>query len=273
MRRAISRAQRVVPFERIVVVVAERHRRFWEPELADVAAENRIVQPSNRGTGIGILMPLLRILAEDPEARLLILPSDHYVHDEQVLADSTRETARALTRRPSRFVLLGIAPDGPDPDYGWILPAAACDGLRGVERFVEKPERELAARLHAAGALWNSFIIGAGGPALLELFRDRAPHALSALRAALATEPGQREAAFERIAVLDFSKALLQGAEAQLSLLAVGRCGWTDLGTPERVVGCLQHGPALPHTGLAALDLACALEAAGLEPQAARATL
>src|SRR5262245_39381555 len=81
----LARAGRCVPRRRIVVVVAEQHRRFWERELADFPPENIVVQPSNRGTAAGILLPLLTVLERDPGARLAVLPSDHFVVRESVM--------------------------------------------------------------------------------------------------------------------------------------------------------------------------------------------
>jgi mannose-1-phosphate guanylyltransferase len=53
-------------------VVSQRHRRWWEPALAGVAAANIIVQPRNCGTANGILLPLLHIMERDPEACVVI---------------------------------------------------------------------------------------------------------------------------------------------------------------------------------------------------------
>ena len=61
---ALARAARCVPRKRVLVVVAEEHRRFWERELVDFPAENVVVQPRNRGTAAGILLPLMRVLEQ-----------------------------------------------------------------------------------------------------------------------------------------------------------------------------------------------------------------
>src|SRR5262245_31154240 len=67
---ALARAARIAPRKRMLVVVAAEHRRFWERELADLPRENVIVQPANRGTAAGVLLPALTVLERDPEARL-----------------------------------------------------------------------------------------------------------------------------------------------------------------------------------------------------------
>ena len=82
---ALQRAQMVALPERVVVVVAAQHWEWWEPELASLPRANLIVQPQNRGTASGILLPLLSIVERDRAARIAVFPSDHFIQDEPVL--------------------------------------------------------------------------------------------------------------------------------------------------------------------------------------------
>jgi len=79
LRWAVNRAARLVPKRQIVAVVARQHQRLWQRELSDLAPENLLVQPQNKGTAAGLLLPLLDILRRDPQATILVLPSDHFV--------------------------------------------------------------------------------------------------------------------------------------------------------------------------------------------------
>ncbi len=243
---ALSRAARIVPRKRIVVVVAEEHRAFWEPELRDLPAENTVVQPRNRGTAAGILLPLLHVLERDPEARVALLPSDHFVEKEYVIESSLRIALESLDDLGEGVTLLGITPDAPETGYGWIVPVASEKLVRPVARFVEKPDAPGASELLARGGLWNSFLMAALGPSLVQLYERRLPGLLARFRAAFAVPAQGSEARAARIAALyeeldstDFSRDLLQGSEERLRLEVVPPCGWTDLGTPERVEACL----------------------------------
>lgn len=240
---ALARAARLAPKRRTLVVVAEEHRAFWTRELADHPAENLIVQPRNRGTAAGILLPLLHVLERDPDARIALFPSDHHVAREELLEFSLLLALHALDERDSGLTLLGIRPDAPETGYGWIVPGARDGSLRRVERFVEKPDAALATRLMAQGAVWNSFLIVARGVALLELYERRLPALLAAFLATFAAGPAGRAHRLERLyAGLgddDFSRMVLQGNEERLRLELVPQCGWTDLGTPARVEACL----------------------------------
>ncbi len=79
-----------------------------------------------------------------------------------------------VSRCPDRPVLLGLHPDEPDSELGYIVPGELDSfGGRSVARFVEKPELTMAARIVRAGGLWNTFIIAASARALLNLFLPR----------------------------------------------------------------------------------------------------
>ena len=247
LRQTIERAAALVPRDQIVVIVSEAHRAFWHDELVDLPPENVVVQPENRGTASGILLPALRIRRDDPEAEVLVLPSDHHVEDEAILRGSFRAALRDLREDPTRIVLLGITPDSADSQYGWIVPGPALRGdTRAIELFVEKPPAERASQLFARGALWSSFLFACRVSSLMEAFELSEPHLLRALEsesscigvadAALAT-------VYARLTPTDFSRSVLERFPQRLGVVAVPPCGWSDLGTPERISSVLGARP------------------------------
>jgi len=235
--RTLDRALTLVPHDRVVVVVTAAHREWWEHELDVLPSENVVVQPSSRGTAAGILLPLLHIAARDPEATVVVLPSDHHVEDESLLARSVEDAVEALARHPDHVVLLGIEPEHPDPEYGWVLPGRPDDGpTRAVAAFVEKPVELEAMRLMTRGALWNSFMFAARVAALLEMFDRRLPDLLGSLRGEWKAAPPDRLAdLYGALPARDFSRTVLEPLPERLRVLPVPACGWTDLGTPERL--------------------------------------
>ena len=241
LHHALQRAFGVVPRWRTSVVVAEQHAQWWSP-LAGELPGRIVVQPEDRGTAVGILLALVRILDCDPDARVVVLPADHHVIDERALTRALRTAIGALLYGHAEIVLLGVAPDAPDPELGYIAPAGlSVSGLLGVAKFVEKPTRAHAARLIAEGALWNTFIVAANGRELLELLRAREPSVVAELRrcaleggSADTATPALREV-YRRLPVLDFSRDVAQWNPAMFSALRAPACGWTDLGTVDRV--------------------------------------
>ena len=244
---AMHRARHIVPRDRLCAIVAADHRRYWQRTLWTLPASNVIVQPGNRGTAHGILLSVLSILERDPLARIVFLPADHYVRDERALGGSLRDAATSLTRHSDTLSLIGIEPEEADPELGYIVPGAgAPSGARSVSRFVEKPDPALARRLVAAGALWNSFIFAASGPALLGLLREKLPESTDAMETAVARDArrGGHSAVtevYEDLPSIDFSRAVVQGAEASLRVITAPACGWNDLGTPQRVAQTLKR--------------------------------
>lgn len=265
LHEALRRASTLTDSSHICAVVAEHHRRWWQDALAALPAQNVIVQPRNCGTAIGILLPLLQILARDPQAHLVLLPSDHLVRHESVLAESLGAALEQLKWRVHETVLMGIEPEEADPELGYIVPGESDGrGAMTVQRFVEKPPLAQTRALIRAGGLWNAFIVVASGEALLELFRARIASIVAAMRTAIAyerehPEDGALAALYEELPTVDFSRDIVPGQESSIRVLAVPKCGWSDLGTPKRVEEALRRGPrasARLRSGAAVLSLA-----------------
>lgn len=247
LRDALARAASVAPVERILVVVAAEHRPYFELELADLPRDNLIVQPRNRGTAAGILLPLLALLERDSDARVAVLPSDHYVRHERVLTTVLERAVRGLDDGARALTLLGITPDSAETGYGWIVAERAAVRLRRVRAFVEKPAPDVARALFDAGGLWNSFLFAVRGAALAELYAERLPGLFAEFRSAFAAPLERRapllRATYAQIGALDFCRDLLEVARERLRVIDVPSCGWTDLGTPRRLADCLRQLP------------------------------
>jgi mannose-1-phosphate guanylyltransferase len=250
---AIARAQRLVPADRVCTIVAQQHRQWWTecaPLVDALEQGNLIVQPRNLGTGIGILYSLLHLLAKDPQARVVLLPADHYVRDENVLNRALVQALERVERNADRPVLLGLQPDEPDIDLGYVLPGAPDPaGGHAVARFIEKPDYCVAREIIGAGGLCNTFIMVAAASTLLDLFMPRFAPLVMEMQVILSKgRTGSPTASwpallslYDRLPELDFSRDLLEGRASKLCVLRVPPCGWSDLGTPRRVGEIVQR--------------------------------
>jgi mannose-1-phosphate guanylyltransferase len=175
----------------------------------------------------------------------VMLPSDHHVSDDAAFMARVECALNAVDVCPEVVVLLGIAPDRPEVEYGWIEPAEVILGrspwpIYRVRRFWEKPSRPVAERLEAAGCLWNCFVVVARPSTLEQLIRRATPElhaAFAPLRARLGT-PGEQEAArsvYRRLPSTDLSRHVFQACAESLAVLPVSGVSWTDLGDPSRV--------------------------------------
>ena len=122
---ALARGEAVTSRRRVLAVVAGCHRRWWEGALRSLPPDNVIVQPENKGTAAGLLLPLLHIVTRDPGATVLVLPSDHFVHDEPGLAQSMQRAIRLAGEDRRHVFLLGLTPEDADPELGYIVPGRA----------------------------------------------------------------------------------------------------------------------------------------------------
>jgi mannose-1-phosphate guanylyltransferase len=240
IEQALARARAVVSRDRIMAIVSPAHVRYWKPALSELAEGNIIVQPHDRGTAVGILLPILCILARDPEAHIIILPSDHHFADESIIENALRLVIDDVSHRRARVVLLGIDADEPDPELGYIIPRAGNrTGLRTVHRFVEKPAIEEARRLCREGALRNSFILVSHAHSLVELYRRRRPHLVNSLQGIRLHDYAQLLQAYDQLPEVDFSRHIAADQAQRLAVMAVPRRGWNDIGTPHRLAQTL----------------------------------
>jgi mannose-1-phosphate guanylyltransferase len=166
-----------------------------------------------------------------------ILPSDHYFADEGAV-DWGLQRALAAARRRREVLILGMTPDGPDPEFGWILGREPDeDGTRPVTSFFEKPGADLARQLHRRGALWSTFIFAARVKSLLSLFEGTQPDLLEGFLASARDEawtPGAAGKLYAALPSRDFSRDVLQRGAERLRLIQLPACGWLDVGTPAR---------------------------------------
>ena len=240
------RARRLIASDRLFTVVTRKHERFYEPELGDAAPTTVVVQPENRGTAPAILYALLRLSAAPAGSPVAVLPSDHYVSDGDAFMARVEGALEAAQARPEKVILLGIEPDRPETEYGWIEPAELLLGpspwpLYAVKRFWEKPPAPVAERLARAGCLWNSFVIVAHPETLRRLIRGAVPElarAFAPLASRVGTpwEDAASRAVYAGLPAIDFSKRVLQARPSELAVLPVSGLDWNDLGDPARVL-------------------------------------
>jgi mannose-1-phosphate guanylyltransferase len=253
LEEAMVRAAGIAPLRRTCTVVAAGHRRWWSTSLAQQPGENIIVQPQNRGTGVGVLLALLQLRERDPYANVVLLPADHYLRDEVTMAASLQQLADLAAANTDHVYLLGAEPSAADPELGYIVPSdLRRDRPSGVKYFVEKPPLAEAASLLSQGALVNVFIFAGSVGALLGMFKESYGNEMFTLSATPrqgGADFGHLTSIYEHLPVVDFSHDILARQTAVLRVVPVPECGWTDLGTPERVAEVLKTPPRISSSG------------------------
>ncbi len=258
-QHTVDRALELVPPERIIAIAARSHQREITAQLDQRPIRAVLLQPDNRDTAAGIFLPLAYIRAQDPDATVVILPSDHFVYPEDRFLDIVRRMTGAAKRLTDRLILLAVTPDRPEVEYGWIEPGRelisyTSHRVRSVRRFLEKPDEALAVHAMAAGALWNTLVLTAKIEALWALgwqcfpeILPRFEHIEQTVRVAGAV-PALDEV-YARMPRRNFSSGLLARAPEHVAVVEADGLLWSDWGKPERIVDTLLgmgRQPAFP---------------------------
>jgi mannose-1-phosphate guanylyltransferase len=209
------------------------------------------VQPCNRGTGPGVLYPLLRIAELAGDVPVAIFPSDHFVDDDLAFASAVSAALEVAQARPRLVVLLGIEATSPETEYGWIefedrpLPLEG-EPVFPVRRFREKPAPAVARSLLARGCLWNSFVMMGRVTAFLDLLAAGTPGLLRAfapIRRALGS-PREAEAVarvYAALPAVSFSDQVLVPAARRLGVVRLKAVQWSDLGSAARLLSTIHR--------------------------------
>ncbi|HEY6246923.1 MAG TPA: sugar phosphate nucleotidyltransferase [Pyrinomonadaceae bacterium] len=232
-----------------LVVVTKTHEPYYSPLLEGVAEQRIVVQPKNAGTAPAILYSLMRVSRTNPSAAVAIFPSDHYVSDDAAFMSYVETAFELVGMREDLVVLLGIKPETPETEYGWIEPvsyhlAGNPDALSWVRRFWEKPNRDLAIDLMNRGCYWNSFVMVGKVSAFLKMIKRTVPDLVRRFHAREEILSNQnRDGLLERIygglSNLNFSHHVLAVRPGNLAVLPVTNVRWNDLGKPDRVLSTI----------------------------------
>ena len=250
LHATLCRARTVATEDRICLVASDQHRRWWKAAPWLLPPENVIVEAENGCTGLGIVLPLLHIPSQTPEARFVLFPSDHPVRNAAVLSAALQGALEHLAEHPGDIVLLGASPEELDPGLGYIVPGPVDErGVLMIERIVEKPSLTLANELARAGGFWNISIVVSTRLALIDRVRERFPEIVSVMTDAF--EPGRREGSeetaiaelYQKLPAVEFSRDILTEQVPGLRVRPLQPCGWSDLGTSKRVAATPRGGP------------------------------
>ncbi|WP_295577351.1 mannose-1-phosphate guanylyltransferase/mannose-6-phosphate isomerase [Stenotrophomonas maltophilia] len=168
------------------IVVANQEHRFMAAEQlreCKVLPQALILEPVGRNTAPAIAIAALQALASGNDALLLVLPSDHVVRNEAAFHAAVKQAA--IAAEAGKLVTFGIVPTAPETGYGYIK-AAAGEGVRAVDRFVEKPDLATAEQYVASGEyFWNSGMFLFKASRYLKELEALQPAILAACRQAL----------------------------------------------------------------------------------------
>ena len=163
IQQTFNRFLKICPKENILIVTNQIYKDLVMEQLPDILESQVLCEPIGRNTAPCIAYANYKILDSNPDARIVVAPSDHIILDEEAFT-TTIESALKASSENNWLITLGIKPSRPDTGYGYIqyLPEkvyGADERLKKVKTFTEKPVLEKAkAFLESGDFLWNAGI-------------------------------------------------------------------------------------------------------------------
>lgn len=163
IRQTYERFLKVVPKDNILIVTAGKYMNLVKEQIPELDSSNLLPEPYSRNTAPCIAYATYTLLKRNPQARVVVTPSDHFIRDEKLF---TETISYAFSYIDSNDVLmtLGILPTRPDTNYGYIQACGGKDVYKSsvpmqIKTFTEKPDKELAQVFMNTGEFfWNSGI-------------------------------------------------------------------------------------------------------------------
>lgn len=162
IQQTYKRLQKITDPSKILVVTHKNYKSLVSEQLKGLPERNIILEPARRNTAPCIAYAAFRIQSEDPNAVMLVAPSDHLITNEDEFTRIIKVAAEHSAKSPRLFTL-GIKPHRPDTGYGYIQYIDQKDQpnseIKKVKTFMEKPDVDLAKQFIDSGDfLWNAGI-------------------------------------------------------------------------------------------------------------------
>ena len=247
-----DRADRLTSTRQKLTVVSQSHQSLLLTDLNSSSSGQVLYQPKNRDTAAGIFLPLTYIHAWNPEATIIVYPSDHFVYPEDGFTEIVDAAVRAAEHWTDRIIILGATPTKMEFDYGWVEKSQRLGWAKGfelwsIESFEEKPTAPInwSSSLNT-GWLWNTMVVIANLKTLWDTGWKCFPDIMerfSVLEEAIGT---QREGTilksiYDDMPECNFSSDLLGEAPEQVGIMEMQNVLWCDWGRPERIVETLKE--------------------------------
>ncbi len=227
------------PFAEPVFICNEEHRFVVaeQARMAGLKSPGVVLEPVGRNTAPAAAASALILAETDPDAVLLLMPSDHVIEDKESFHAAVAVAAGAAKK--GALVTFGIRPTKPLTGYGYIQGGESYGGMEGcfgVRRFVEKPDLETAKNYVDSGDYyWNSGLFVFTAKTYLAELERLAPEILAACRKAVAE--GREEPDFHRLSKEAFSASPSQSIDyavmehTEAAAVVPVAMGWSDVGS------------------------------------------
>jgi mannose-1-phosphate guanylyltransferase len=235
LQMTYARFLQICPSKNIYILSNQDYKGLVLEQLAGIGEENILLEPSRNNTAPCIAYATYKILQQNPEANIVVAPSDHLILKEAAFLDKVLQ-ALDYTAKNDALLTLGISPTRPDTGYGYIhFEQEAVTGVHTVNRFMEKPVLEKAKEYLASGAyLWNAGIFIWSARSIQQAFKSHAPEIANLFEQGrpfynTSEEVGFIQENYPKSPNISIDYAILEKATNVFTIPA--DIGWSDLGT------------------------------------------
>ncbi len=239
IQQTFNRFLKICPPENILIVTNNQYKDLVLEQLPMIKENQVLCEPSRRNTAPCIAYANYRILSENPDARVVVAPSDHIIIKEDVFVKVVTKALDAVSQN-DWLLTLGIKPSRPDTGYGYIQyngdqPYKNNQDIKKVKTFTEKPELEMAEQfLDSGDFLWNAGIFIWSLKSIMAAFKNHLPDVDSLFKAGMGKYNTEDEKIFidETYSVcanISIDYGVMEKAENVYVYSA--DFGWSDLGT------------------------------------------
>jgi len=176
IQKTFQRLSNLIPKENIFILTNERYNDLVLEQLPEVTSRQVVLEPAMRNTAPCILYASLKIQKENPNAVMIVAPSDHWIEDEKTFSKNVQQ-AFDFCSENNALMTLGIQPTFPNTGYGYIeFDKSTTETIKPVDQFREKPDYETAKEFISQGNfLWNAGIFMWSVKSVIEAFQNNQP--------------------------------------------------------------------------------------------------
>ncbi len=235
IQKTFSRLSKIIPAENILILTNERYNDLVLEQLPMVKQEQVLLEPAMRNTAPCILYASLKIQKQNPDAVMVVAPSDHWIEDEVAFLNNLQQCFD-FCQKENALMTLGIQPTFPNTGFGYIeYDKSDTNPIKKVNQFREKPNYETAKSfLEAGNFLWNGGIFIWSVKSIVEAFEKYQPQMNSLFAQGAESYNTSAEKQFihdnyEKAENVSIDYAVMEKADNVYVLPAT--FDWNDLGT------------------------------------------
>lgn len=234
LQLTFNRFAKIVGEDNILVVTNDDYAQMVKDQLPAIKEKFVLAEPMRRNTAPCIAYASYLVKKENPDAVIVVAPSDHLILNEEAF-QNTMQTAIDAAASQDKLITIGLKPNRPETGFGYIQFKESGDDVKPVKTFTEKPEKELAEKFIESGDfVWNSGIFAWGVKAIVSALENSLPEmaeSFAEIEDQLLTD-AEHEAvgkAYSQCINISIDFGVMEKADNVYTVL--GDFGWSDLGS------------------------------------------